>query len=364
MKKILYIVSTLKRSGPTNQLFSLVKCLDRNKFEPHIVTLSPELTDSRLQDFEDIFVKTHSLNLSRMQGVVFAKLKLKNVIANLCPDLIHSQGIRADMLVSSLKTQIPKVCTIHNNPYEDYVFNYGVLFGKLMAKIHMHYLKNMDFLCAVSKAVKDIITKKCDISIDYIRNGVEHEKYKVRDKRSIRDNLGLPQNKLIFIFVGHLSVLKDPLTVIEAFRRASRKDSLLIFLGDGPLMDLCLSESCDSVQLLGRVDNVEQFLSASDIYISSSHTESFQLSVTEAVFSGTYCFLSDLPVRREMRDLGLQFELFDVKDVSSLCELIGGVKPELLHEKIMENLEVSLGSLTAEAMTINYQSQYERLLVR
>jgi len=42
MKKILYLVSSLKKSGPTNQLSYIIKYLDRTKFSPTILTLSSE----------------------------------------------------------------------------------------------------------------------------------------------------------------------------------------------------------------------------------------------------------------------------------------------------------------------------------
>ena len=47
--KILYIVSTLKNSGPVNQLFNVVKFI--NGHQVIILTLSPEVDDSRIQDF-------------------------------------------------------------------------------------------------------------------------------------------------------------------------------------------------------------------------------------------------------------------------------------------------------------------------
>src|SRR5690606_9558118 len=102
MKTILYIVSTLKRSGPTNQLFNIIIYLDRSVFEPVLITLSPEPEDSRWQDYQSLGVQMHSLNLSRLGGLFFAKSNLEKLIKKIQPDLIHTQGIRADFLISKL----------------------------------------------------------------------------------------------------------------------------------------------------------------------------------------------------------------------------------------------------------------------
>ena len=75
MKKILYIVSTLQTSGPTKQLYGLVRHLDKGKFNPLVLTLSPEPVRSSQKLFESISVPIHSLNLTRFQGIIKADRK-------------------------------------------------------------------------------------------------------------------------------------------------------------------------------------------------------------------------------------------------------------------------------------------------
>src|SRR5690554_5345172 len=121
MKKILYVVSTLKSSGPTNQLFNVINHLDRSQYEPHLITLSPEPADSRWKKFQDIKVKLFSLNLSRVKGMLFAKTELRKIIKIIRPDIMRTQGIRADAIVSSLEMKIPHVATIRNFAPDDYI---------------------------------------------------------------------------------------------------------------------------------------------------------------------------------------------------------------------------------------------------
>ncbi|PKH62380.1 glycosyltransferase, partial [Shewanella sp. Bg11-22] len=144
MKKILYLVSTLKRCGPTNQLSYIIKYLDKSRYTPIVLTLSEELeNDSIKSHFTDgLGVRVETLNLSRIAGVFFAKSSLNKFIRENKIDLVHSQGLRADSLVGSLK--IPKVATLRNYPFYDYPMTYGKIKGNLMAKFHLNSLKKVD----------------------------------------------------------------------------------------------------------------------------------------------------------------------------------------------------------------------------
>lgn len=68
--KILFLASSLKRSGPTKQLLYLISGLDRRQFEPAVLTMSSESARSMKQDFEMARIPCDSLNLTRLKGLV------------------------------------------------------------------------------------------------------------------------------------------------------------------------------------------------------------------------------------------------------------------------------------------------------
>lgn len=102
MLKVPYVVSTLKRSGPTNQLYNLVGHLDRRRFTPALATLSGEPADTRRADFEALGVPIRALGLSRTASFFRGRAKLTGVVREAAPDLIHTQGLRADWLAAQL----------------------------------------------------------------------------------------------------------------------------------------------------------------------------------------------------------------------------------------------------------------------
>ena len=61
--KILYLVSSLVRVGPNKQQYYIFKNLNKNIYDPYVLTLFPEGKNSMRKDFVDLGVKVFSLNL-------------------------------------------------------------------------------------------------------------------------------------------------------------------------------------------------------------------------------------------------------------------------------------------------------------
>ncbi len=81
MKKILYLVSTLQKVGPVNQLSYIIKYLDKTKFEPIILTLSPEPQKSMKEYFlNELDIRVETIGLSKIKGLFFSLNKIENFI--------------------------------------------------------------------------------------------------------------------------------------------------------------------------------------------------------------------------------------------------------------------------------------------
>ena len=122
-------------------------------------------------------------------------------------------------------------------------------------------------------------------------------------KIELRKKLGLPLDKKICVFTGGLVKCKNPATLIKGFLDSRSSDNgILLIVGDGPLKKDCQALALNScrVKFTGRVDNVEKYLQASDIFISTSFTEGLPNSVIEAMACGLGVCLSDIDVHREV----------------------------------------------------------------
>ncbi|MBC7075581.1 MAG: glycosyltransferase family 4 protein [Syntrophomonadaceae bacterium] len=365
MIKILYIVSTLQRSGPINVLYNLISNLDRTVFEARMITLSPEEENSDIKKFKDLNVDIEQLNLTRLQGMLVGKRKIEKYISQYRPDIIHSHGLRPDIINSSITSECIKFCTVHNYAHEDYVMKYGFIKGKIMAHKHIASLKHIKYPIACSYSIKSLLYNH-QIHAYSIQNGIDTKLYSNSNadyRTIIRQKYSIPQRAIVFISVGSLIERKNPLAVLDAFLGSSICNiSYLIMVGTGSLKEKLQkrSQRFKNVIFTGHVDNVVDFLCASDYFISASRSEGLPMTVLEAMSCGLPVILSDIPQHNEIlkhnKKAGKTF-----KTINNLTQIFNTINTNnQLSYNTMSHAATNLISehLSAEVMSKHYQDIY------
>ena len=368
MFKILYIVSTLRKTGPISQLYEIVKYLDRSIYEPIILTLSPEGEFSMLDEFVQLGISVYPLNFSRVEMVLKGIREIVVNIKKIAPDLIHSSGFRSDLICSSLKVGIPVISTGHNYPLADYSTKYGCLFGNILAMLHLRALDKMPYVVLVSKSLQKKIYAKYKLKFDCIRNGVDEKLFsnvEGRSKRELRKKMDIPVDKLIFVFSGSLSNLKGVSMLIDVF--ALRNDNaMLLVLGGGPLEKMLrvkYKENSNNIKFLGKVKRVLEYLQLSDYYISASFSEGLPMSVIEAMSCGLPCVLSDIEAHKEILSLhGKSGIIFTKGKKQSLCSAVTEIQDYDYREMSLAARKTVEKFLTARNMSEKYQDLYCKIL--
>lgn len=365
--KVLYIASTLARTGPTNQLYYTMKNLNREIFEPYILTLSPEPKDTLIDKFRGINVQIHSLNLSRLKGVLVGDTQVKNFVNKIHPDIIHTSGLRADEISISLTSMSKCISTLRNYPYEDYPMKFGNLKGTLMAKKHMKAISKMEHPIACSYSLKEIFEEKHGFNLKVVQNGVDVSRFNSiteKEKSELRTKLNLPPKVKIYISVGALITRKDPETVIQAFIKSSSEDEYLVLLGEGSLKEeLSQKYSNDNIIFKGSVPNVDEYLKTADIFISASLSEGLPNTVLEALATGLPVILSDINQHKEILNLNSSAGL--LAKPGKVESFVGAFKKisELDYEKMKNSAqEIIKDHLDASIMSSKYQELYQKLV--
>lgn len=296
MLKILYIISTLEKTGPVNVLFDIIQNIDRNKFEPVILTLSKEKKNSIKSKFENLNVEIHSMNLQGVNGYLNS-FKIKSVVQKIKPNIIHTHCFRSTLFTAIYLRKMNTITTIHCDYDSDYRMTYGNTIGCIMSKLMDFSLKNIKKRIACSEYLSQIINSKKKFNVEFVNNGIDTEIYHpIEDKHIIRKKLNLPVDKKIFIWVGCLTERKNPLFLAKMIKEISFKNCFFIFCGDGPLkqeLENTIS-NFNNVLLTGNIDNIQEYLQASDYYISTSLSEGLPLSVLEGMACGLPVLLSNI----------------------------------------------------------------------
>lgn len=159
-------------------------------------------------------------------------------------------------------------------------------------------LKKAGCVIAVSGALGDRVEEMGvpRARIATVRNGVDGEAFAIRDKRPVRDRLGLPQDRTVVTFAGNLVKVKGVDVLVEAVGRLKGMDAPPIFVnvvGGGDLADSLKSRAQalgveDRIRFQGRVlpTAVPEHMNACDIFCLPSREEGCPNVVLEALASG------------------------------------------------------------------------------
>lgn len=365
MKKIVYIISTLKRTGPTNILAGTALNLDKKLFKPAVITLSPEEDEqnSWKPELEKAGIEVRCLNLSRLKGFLYGGRALKRAVEAIKPDIVHSHCFRSSVFSAFFLTGHRRLVTVHSDFEVDFRMMYGRIQGFLMSRIFAWALKKMDKRVSCSAILANSLNKKYPkMEFIYVNNGVNTKFfYPVNDKNYLRKNLALPQDKTIFMWAGSFIPVKNPITLVQVIKQLPTDSLFFVFCGaNGPLLETCTKEleTYKNVKFAGYVNNIREYMQASDFYISTSLSEGLPCAVLEAISCGLIPLLSNIP----------QHTYILPKPVLNLC--IYKTKEELIKKinNIMDNFskfilvecKKNINNFSAETMSREYQKIYDK----
>lgn len=365
--KIAYILSTLRNTGPVNGLYNRLKYMNRDKFQPIIVTLSEEPENTLINKFHELKVPIFQLGLSRIDGFLKGPSVLKQLLSKEKPDIIHTHGLRADMLSARYLNGYKRCSTMHNYPIHDYVMKYGRFRGTIMARQQFKAIKKIEYGVACSKSIAAMFQKH-GVELTPILNGVDQEQFYpiTREERiALRKKLKLPLHDQIIVSVGSLIQRKDPETIIRGFLKSTVKENgILLMIGDGPLRERCQEVVNDepSIFFTGETNDVAKYLKVADYFVSGAFSEGLPNAVLEALASGLPVCLSDINPHQEILDhndeVGVVFTPGNPDDLAQkLDELI-----KLNHINMAEQaLKVVNDYLNAKVMSEKYQTLYNQV---
>ncbi len=369
---VLYVVTSLRRTGPTVQLYNLIRHLDRKSVIVHLVSLSPESNDSLWESFKTLKIRMQSMKLSRVASMFLGVQRLQKLVDDLQPNVIHSQGFRADKLNSQIKSPATRLCTVRNFPQVDYPATFGAGPGKLLYTLHKAAFRRLDLCVAVSQAVAANLRSELAVgNVSIVHNGVDAERFAPVDERQkaqLRTQLGIAGESVVWIVTGHLNANKNSLFIIESFKkflqRPGNSAHVLVFAGAGPLFERCKEEAmgCVNLKLTGHVNDVAAYLKASDYFVSASKSEGLPNAVLEGMACGLPVVLSDIPPHREILEFDTRAGvLFKSGDCNDFLRGLDAMQESTRKTRSEASRRIAVEHLSAERMANDYQLLYETL---
>jgi glycosyltransferase involved in cell wall biosynthesis len=221
---------------------------------------------------------------------------------------------------------------------------------------HLRYVfyKMADRFVSKSKVITEIY-EKSEIPMAKVREisySVDINKFKPVDsdsKKIIRNKLNIWKEGIIILFVGGINERKGVHLLVDAFIKIERSFPEVRLLIAGPTYKydqnyiteikakIRNGDVKDKVILTEKsIDNVDEFMKSSDIFVLPSRQEGFPISIIEAMSCGLTVIGSDIPeIARAQIEDGQNGFVFPSGDHKKLSELL---------ERLLNNNELRLQS--------------------
>ncbi|HZO24245.1 MAG TPA: glycosyltransferase family 4 protein [Steroidobacteraceae bacterium] len=323
-----------------------------------VITRQTRPPAARAEQIERVFVRRISPS-GRMKGAGWKALPVMLMFLVRLMALLIAERRRYDLVVASGMKIIPlaavpicrwlrKGCIIRlESPFElvepisaEALGTMGFA-GRQLPRVLRWFqhraLRGADRVVAISQEMETLVLQSgvAPERVRRIANGINMKKFhpvSEPERRALRSQLGIPQDRTIVLFVGRLSRAKGVLMLIEAWPQMSgpHPELYLVIVGTGEgswddceeqVRGLVSSQGLeDRVVFVGRSEHADQYMQAADVYLFASEYEGFGLSVAEALSSALPSVLSAVGAAPELVDHGRNGFLFPAKNPLAMIE--------------------------------------------
>lgn len=369
--RIVYLMTSCKKLGPTQQTLNIIKNLDQDVFEPILITINDEEADSRMADYLPYVTAHYLVKTGKKEIVLGQDGALRKKLEDLKPDIIHTVGVFPDYAVSQIG-KYKQIHTLRNYIYDDYPAKFGKVKGTILAKLQLSAMKKSSKAIACSESLTKIYQEKLGLEYDFIRNGVDVDQYTaatVDEKKAIRGKMGLPLDAFIYVYTGQFIERKNIPFLLENYVKAFSTDehAYFLLLGGGPELEPLREKYKEykRIDFRGNVSNVNEYLKACDVYVSTSKSEGLPNGVLEAMATGVPVVLSDIDQHKEIYEVddGIGY-LYRQGDGTDLVEKLKLMYGEKAVEAGRVAYEVAHKSFSAPKMSQQYQAVYREIVGR
>jgi UDP-glucose:(heptosyl)LPS alpha-1,3-glucosyltransferase len=275
----------------------------------------------------------------------------------LCADIYRAgEGVHSEWLAQRNRTQ-PWLSRLFNkiSPYHRFI---------LRQEKRVYEAPRLRAIIANSEIVRNQIANnfsKRTAPIYVINNAVDQERYnrELKYASTVRENIGIPEEAFISVFVGSGYERKGVNTLIKIFQVLPKKYHLIIigkdknerrFVSTAKKHDLN-----DRLHFLGPQDDVRPFLAISHLFLFPSLYDPLPNSALEAAAIGLPILASNTTGAAELTE-AMGWPAPDPLDIETWRSLI------ILISETHQELPIEMNRYSAKAMTDRLAQMYREIL--
>jgi glycosyltransferase involved in cell wall biosynthesis len=369
---VMFMINDLVSGGAEQQLFELVKGIDKARFETLVVPLySGKYMESEFKKIPGARI----VSLRRKGKFDFIYLfRVLRFLRRMKVDVVQPFLTPATFfgLLPAILCRTPvKIVTERSAELKGH-FNY-----QLYLKVEDFLSRSADWIVSNSKAGQESVQKR-GIPRDrtkVIYNGINLERLKADQDniKQLKRQLNISETTKVVGIMGSLSPVKDHATFLKAAVIINRDtpDTRFAILGDGPLRhDLeNLSQElgiASKTIFLGHQRDVVNYLSLFDVAVLTSKTEGCSNSLLEAMALGKPVVATDVGGNRELVRQGYNGILVPFGDAEAVAKATLSLvhDPKVSREMGQRAKEMVVNQFSLKNMVQQYQSLYSETLKR
>jgi len=356
LRPILFVTRSLGHGGAERQLTTLAKELHARGIPVHVAQFYEQGDFGR--ELRDAGVPLVSLGKGGRWDVLSFLGRLRGLIAELRPAVVHSYLVEPNWLTTLLKPTLPGVAFVWGVRASDMEFDRYGRVAQLSFAASRGLSRFADLIIANSQAGARFHVAQ-GYPADRMRvvpNGIDTEYFRPRPgaRAALRSALSLPDDGPLVGIVGRLDPMKDHGTFLTAASsvHGKRAEVQFICIGRGdPTTVTNLRRTADSLGVGHRVHWRDQWPDLPSLYSgldllvsSSSFGEGFPNVVAEAMACGTACVVTD--VGDSAYVVGETGAVVPRRDPGAMAAAIiralepGGTPPEASRERIVAHFGI------------------------
>ncbi|MDQ1713751.1 MAG: hypothetical protein QOE45_3201 [Frankiaceae bacterium] len=225
--------------------------------------------------------------------------RLARILREAAPDVVHLHSSKAGLAGRlALRGARPTV-------FQPHAWSFAAVTGPVRAaSLAWERLaaRWADAVVCVSAAERDdgVAAGVRPRSWEVVPNGVDLDRWTVRDRHAARERLGLDADAPLAVCVGRLSKQKGQDVLLAAWPSVDVPEARLVLVGDGPLGAALTVSAPPRVMLAGRRDDVADWYAAADVVVVPSRWEGMALTPLEALACGRPVVATDVTGMREV----------------------------------------------------------------
>ena len=304
--KVWLVIWGLKDGGAEVLAREYARLVDREHFDPTIVTMYPFETTANYQRTMEAGIRTISIFKHRnvltravrvLAGKWYIPFVLKRMIVKEQPDTIHFNSPMAYCFTSlqTLLSNIKLLYTSHSEVKKYFSIKEETAVRQLIQSNNLRLIALHDDM----KVELDQCFGKQDSVM--IRNGVDLSRFRSNNNHLvIRQSIGIEQDAYIVGHIGRFSAVKNHTFLLQVFQRITERkpNTHLLLVGSGELKEEITQTISrlhleDRITILSHRTDIPDLLHAMDVMVFPSLYEGLSVTLVEAQASGLRCVISD-----------------------------------------------------------------------